>query len=159
MILIFFSVSQEELCFRCKLCMLEMISIWYRVKKSTKCIQIGLLTISSFSQRFVSTVNRSRIPKTPQPAISLSLNENKKSNLPCTRGITLKRVTSCEAHLRGLAPKQHSSEETSKRRRAFADILSDLIGLGIETQTSCTDSDVVNSCTNPPVIVKLCPPF
>ena len=38
-----------------------------------------------------------------------------KSNLHYTRGITPKRVTSGGAHLRGLAPGQHSSEETSQR--------------------------------------------
>ena len=32
-----------------------------------------------------------------------------------TRGITLKRVASGEAHLHGLAPGQHSSKETSQR--------------------------------------------
>ena len=38
-----------------------------------------------------------------------------KSNLHYTRRITPKRVTSCGAHLRGLAPGLHSSEETSQR--------------------------------------------
>ena len=52
-----------------------------------------------------------------------------KSNLHYTRSITPKRVTSCGAHLRGLAPGLHSSEET------FA-----LTGPGIEPQTSRTDS-------------------
>ena len=41
-----------------------------------------------------------------------------KSNLHYTRRITPKRVTSCGAHLRGLAPGQHSSEETSQRSLA-----------------------------------------
>ena len=36
-----------------------------------------------------------------------------KSNLHYTRGITSKRVTSGGAHLRGLVPGQHCSEETS----------------------------------------------
>ena len=40
---------------------------------------------------------------------------NSKSNLHYARGITLKRVTSGEAHLRYFAPGQHSSEETSQR--------------------------------------------
>ena len=39
-----------------------------------------------------------------------------KSNLHYTRRITPKRVTSCGAHLRGLAPGLHSSEETSQRQ-------------------------------------------
>ena len=38
--------------------------------------------------------------------------ELKNSNLLNTRGITPKRVTSGGVHLRGLAPGQHSSEET-----------------------------------------------
>ena len=38
-----------------------------------------------------------------------------------TRGITPKRVTSCGAHLRGLAPGQHSSEETSQWWRVVGD--------------------------------------
>ena len=44
-----------------------------------------------------------------------------KSNLHYTSGITPKRVTSGEAHLRGLAPGLHSSEETSQRWRAVGD--------------------------------------
>ena len=43
---------------------------------------------------------------------------NQKSNLHYTRGITPKRVTIGGAHLRGLAPGQHSSERTSQRWRA-----------------------------------------
>ena len=43
------------------------------------------------------------------------------SNLHYTRGITPKRVTSGGAHLRGLAPGLHSSEETSQRWRAVGD--------------------------------------
>ena len=54
-----------------------------------------------------------------------------------TRGSTPKRVTSCGGHLRGLAPGQHSSEETSQRWRAAGNT-ADLTGLGIETQTSRT---------------------
>ena len=44
-----------------------------------------------------------------------------KSNLHYTRRITPKRVTSCGAHLRGLAPRQHSSKETSQRWRVVGD--------------------------------------
>ena len=44
-----------------------------------------------------------------------------KSNLHYTRRITPKRVTSGGAHLRGLAPGLHSSEETSQRLRAVGD--------------------------------------
>ena len=44
-----------------------------------------------------------------------------KSNLHYTRRNTPKRVTSCGAHLRGLAPGQHSSEESSQRWRVVGD--------------------------------------
>ena len=53
---------------------------------------------------------------------------NKKSKLDYTRGSTPKRVTSGRAHLRGLAPGLHSSEETSQRWRHCAD----WTGLGIK---------------------------
>ena len=54
--------------------------------------------------------------------VRLIANEsNQKSNLHYTRGITPKRVTSGGAHLRGLAPGLHSSEETSQRWRAVGD--------------------------------------
>ena len=59
-----------------------------------------------------------------------------KSNFHYTRRITPKRVTSCGAHLRGLAPGQHSSEETSQRWRLGVD----LTGPRIKPQTSRTDS-------------------
>ena len=42
-------------------------------------------------------------------------------NLHYTRWNTPKRVTSGGAHLRGLAPGLHSSEETSQRWRAVGD--------------------------------------
>ena len=45
----------------------------------------------------------------------------KKSNLHYTRRIMPKRVTSCGAHLRGLALGQNSSEETSQRWRVVGD--------------------------------------
>ena len=45
----------------------------------------------------------------------------KKSNPYYTRRIARKRVTSCGAYLRGLAPGQHSSEETSQRWRVVGD--------------------------------------
>ena len=59
------------------------------------------------------------------------------------RGITPKRVTSGRAHLRGLAPGQHSSEETSQRWRAVGHCVSNLTGPGIDTQTFRTESDVL----------------
>ena len=46
----------------------------------------------------------------------------KKSNLHCTCGITPKRATSGEAHLRALAAGQQSFEETSQRWRAGGNI-------------------------------------
>ena len=60
---------------------------------------------------------------------------NVKSNLPCARGITPRCATSGRAHLRDLAPKQRSSEETSRRWRAVADSESDLTGPVIEPET------------------------
>ena len=48
--------------------------------------------------------------------------------IPCTRGITPKCVMSGGAHVRGLAPGQHSSEETPQQWRAVGDIVSDLTG-------------------------------
>ena len=52
----------------------------------------------------------------------------KKSNLYHTRGITPKRVTSDGPHLHGLAPGQHSSEETPQRRRDVGKAVSDSTG-------------------------------
>ena len=62
-----------------------------------------------------------------------------------SRYYTLKRVTSGRAHLRGLTPEQHSSEERSQRWRAVGNTLFHLIGPGIEAKTSRTDRHVVNS--------------
>ena len=67
-----------------------------------------------------------------------------KSNLYYTRGITPKHVTRGGAHLRGLAPGQHSSEATSKRWRAAGDTVPDLTEPGIEPQPSRADGDVLN---------------
>ena len=63
-----------------------------------------------------------------------------KSNLHYARGITPKRVTNGESHLRCFAPGQHCSEETSQRWRAVADTVSELTGTAIEPQTSHIDS-------------------
>ena len=65
---------------------------------------------------------------------------NQKSNLHYTRGITPNRVASGGAHLPGLAPGLHSSEETSQRWRAGAEHCADLTDPGIEPQTSRTES-------------------
>ena len=48
-------------------------------------------------------------------------NQIKKSNLHYTRGLMPKRVTSCGAHLHGLASGLFSSEEMSQRWRAVGD--------------------------------------
>ena len=76
-----------------------------------------------------------------------------KSNLHYTRGITPKRVTSGEVHLRCLAPGQHSSEGISQWWRAIGDT-ADLAGPVIEPQTSRTDGTrltTVRPCTNRPL--------
>ena len=59
-----------------------------------------------------------------------------KKNFPHFYGITPKRVTSGGAHLRGLAPGQHSSEETSQRWRADIDTVFRLTRPGIKLKTS-----------------------
>ena len=68
--------------------------------------------------------------------------KKKISNHDYTRKIMLKRVTSGGAPLRGLAPGQYSSEETSQRWRAVGDTMSYLTDSGLEPQTSRTDSNV-----------------
>ena len=82
--------------------------------------------------------------KVKQVRLPKYLNQ-KKSNLHYTRRITPKRVSSCGTHLRGLAPGQHNSEESSQRRRVIESQrwrrhCVDLTGPGIEPQTSRTDS-------------------
>ena len=62
-------------------------------------------------------------------------NVKKKSTLHCSGGITSKRATSGEVHLRGLAPGQYSSEKN------MAAAATDLTGLRIEPKTSPADSD------------------
>ena len=54
------------------------------------------------------------------------------------------RVTNGGAHLRGLAPGQYSSEETSQRWQAVGDAVSDSTGWRIEPMTSRADSDAFN---------------
>ena len=63
-------------------------------------------------------------------------------------GITPKRVTSGGAHLRGSAPRQHNSEETSRRWRAVGDTAFAQPGPGIELTTSSADSNVFNRYAN-----------
>ena len=59
--------------------------------------------------------------RTDSVRFATELTAGLKSNLHYTRRITPKRVTSCGAHLRGLAPGLHSSEETSQRWRVVGD--------------------------------------
>ena len=47
---------------------------------------------------------------------------------------------SSRTDLCGLAPGQHSFEESPLQRQAVGDTASDLTGPGIEPQTSCTNS-------------------
>ena len=64
-------------------------------------------------------------------------------------GIPPMRVTSGGTHLRGLAPGQHSSEETSQRRRAADDALSNLTDPEIKPQIIFrANSDVFNHYAN-----------
>ena len=55
--------------------------------------------------------------------------------------VVLRRVTSDEAHLCGLAPGQLNSEETSQQWRADGDTMFDLTGRGIEHKAIRTGSD------------------
>ena len=66
-----------------------------------------------------------------------------KSNFNYTRVNTPMRVAG--PHLRGLAPGQHTSAETSQRRRAIDDTASDLIGPRFEPQSSCTDCNTLTT--------------
>ena len=81
--------------------------------------------------------------------------DGKELNLQYTRGITHKRVTSRRAHRRDLAPGQHSSKETSQRRRTVDDTAFKLTGLGIEPPTSSADSDVFIHCRSATNINKI----
>ena len=54
----------------------------------------------------------------------------KGSNLHYTRVITPRRVTRGGAHLGGLTPRQHSSEEILHRRRAVGNTVSNLTDPG-----------------------------
>ena len=69
----------------------------------------------------------------------------KKSNLHYAPSIMSKRVTSGGVHLRGLAPGQHSSEETSQRWRVVGDTVSDLTDPGFEPGTSRIDRNDVTT--------------
>ena len=65
-----------------------------------------------------------------------------KPNLDRTRVITPKRVSRGEVHLRGLAPRQHLSEETLQRWRTIGNTVSELNDPGFEPQTSRTGNNI-----------------
>ena len=62
------------------------------------------------------------------------------SNFRHSSGISPKRVASNGAHLRVLAPEQHSSKKTWQGWQAFGDAECNFTGRGIEPQTFQTDS-------------------
>ena len=64
------------------------------------------------------------------------------SNFHYTRRVMPKRETSGRPHLRGLKPRQHSSEETVQQGRAVGDTVPDLTVSPIKPQTSHTVNDV-----------------
>ena len=68
-----------------------------------------------------------------------------KSNLHYTLDITTKRETSGGVHLRGLAPEQHSCEETSQRWRTVGDTVSKLTDQGIKPKTFRANRDVFDT--------------
>ena len=59
-----------------------------------------------------------------------------------------KRVTNGGVHLRGVAPGQHISKETSQRWRSIGCTVSNLTGPKIEPLTSRAKNKVFNSCAN-----------
>ena len=69
---------------------------------------------------------------------------NQKSNFYYNLDITPKRVTSGGIPLRGSAPAQHSSEETSQWWRLVGDTVSDLTDTGIEPKTFRAGNNVFN---------------
>ena len=118
-------------------CAVEYVSIF--------CVHIIATTLFLLMHRLINCVgNATRV------CISL-LN---KSNLhyACSR-ITPKRVTNGGAHLRGLAPGQHSSEETSQRWRAVGGTLSALTSPEINPMTFRVDSDVSNHHATRPLLL------
>ena len=68
-----------------------------------------------------------------------------KVNFQYTRGVSLKRVTSGEAHLQGLNPGQRSSEEASQRWRAVGDTVP-FDQARNRPDTSSADSDMSCDC-------------
>ena len=59
-------------------------------------------------------------------------------------------------HLCGLAPRRHSSEETSELWHSSSHTVSHLTGPGIEPQTYHTDSDVVTRSVSLPFQLQFC---
>ena len=80
--------------------------------------------------------------------INLLCKSKFKSSLHSPRGIAPKRVMDGWAHLRGLAPGQHSFLKTSRRWRAVDGTLSDLTGPGIEPHVFLPASSVLNNWAN-----------
>ena len=78
-----------------------------------------------FLKYFLKCVVLLSRPSSDNTAKAMLILTNKKHQIKnqifIIRGITPKRVTSGGAHLRGLAPELHSSEETSQRWRAVGD--------------------------------------
>ena len=72
--------------------------------------------------------------------------QKKTSNLRHACGVISKRAMSSGIHLRGFAPGQYSSEETSQQWRAVGDTMANLTGPGIKLQTFQTDSDDKITC-------------
>ena len=88
-------------------------SVWNRVRKD--------FLIFGIPKKGIAIFNKGR--KGRQKKLK-RLSQN--SNNYHTPGITPKHVTSAGAHLCGLVPGQHSSEETSPQWRTVGDIVSDL---------------------------------
>ena len=98
-----------------------VVQNWRRISKafSEICLYSFPTAIQNSSRVISRNFNRSVLSFSSSRKFSL-INQIK-SNLHYTRGITPKRVTSGGAHLRGLAPGLHSSEETSQRWRTVGD--------------------------------------
>ena len=108
-------------------------SVWCKIPRlKLRIFQSPFLNLGwLITQYVVIDFLRSDTPASPLLDLTLPLTQ-KISNLHYTRVCTPKRVTSCEAHLRDLAPGQHSSEETSQRWRAVGDTMFYLTCPGIE---------------------------
>ena len=124
--------------------------IWSKIKKRVrKIIRIcNNITLKHFSLKISHVYRLLHMLNLYLQLQKHARNNDYKSNLHHTRGITPKRTTSGGVYLRGLASELYSSEETSHRCRADDDTASDLTGLGIEPHTSRTESDVFTLYVN-----------